>query len=62
MEAERLEPGTLAGGGDEGVVLLLRRASGDEEVGVAGPGLRGVILAHALPHLSHLGQLCHPQD
>ena len=50
-----LEPGTLGDAGGGGVVLLLRRASGDEEVGCAGPGLRGVILAHALPHLSHLG-------
>lgn len=55
VEAETLEPGTLGGAGGRGVVLLLRRASGDEEVGAAGPGLRGVILAHALPHLSHLG-------
>ena len=55
VEADTLEPGTLRDVGGDGVVLLLRRASGDEEVGVAGPGLRGVILAHALPHLSHLG-------
>lgn len=37
------------------VVLLVRNATGDEEVGAAGQQLRGVILAHSLPHLSHLG-------
>lgn len=53
--ADRLEPGALAGGAAP-AVLLLREADGDEEVGAAGPGLRGVILAQALPHLSHLGE------
>jgi phosphoglucan,water dikinase len=44
-----------------GVVLLLREATGDEElaVGEAGGGsasaLRGLALAQPLPHLSHLG-------
>ena len=37
------------------VVLLVRRATGDEEVSAAGGQLRGVILAQSLPHLSHLG-------
>lgn len=39
------------------VVLLVRNATGDEEVGAAGKQLRGIILAHSLPHLSHLGAL-----
>jgi phosphoglucan, water dikinase len=37
------------------VVLLVRNATGDEEVSAGGGRLRGVILAHSLPHLSHLG-------
>ena len=55
VEAERLEPGALGMDGGEPVVLLLRGASGDEELGANGGALRGVILAHSLPHLSHLG-------
>ena len=37
------------------VVLLVRKATGDEEVSAARGQLRGVILAQSLPHLSHLG-------
>ena len=33
----------------------MKYADGDEEVSAAGPGVRGVILAQELPHLSHLG-------
>ncbi|KXZ48402.1 hypothetical protein GPECTOR_28g809 [Gonium pectorale] len=40
---------------DEGVVLVVRRASGDEELGPLGSRLRGVVLLQELPHLSHLG-------
>jgi hypothetical protein len=36
--------------------VLLRSASGDEEVGAAGPNLKGVVLTQDLPHLSHLGK------
>lgn len=39
------------------VVLLVRKATGDEEVSAAGGQLRGVILAQSLPHLSHLGAI-----
>jgi phosphoglucan,water dikinase len=46
----------------QGVVLLLREATGDEELGGGGGGgggaaspLRGIALAQPLPHLSHLG-------
>ncbi len=42
-------------GFEEGVILLLQEADGDEEVGAAGGNVRGVLLAHGLPHLSHLG-------
>ena len=54
---DRIKPGALEGAApDEDVVLLVKEASGDEEVGATGLRLRGVILAHSLPHLSHLGE------
>lgn len=36
-------------------VLLVRSASGDEELGPLGNRLKGVVLCQELPHLSHLG-------
>lgn len=55
-QVDRIQPGALEGAApDEDVVLLVKEASGDEEVGATGLRLRGVILAHSLPHLSHLG-------
>lgn len=45
-------PGDYAG---QDVVLLVARATGDEEVRAAGENIRGVVLCHELPHLSHLG-------
>jgi hypothetical protein len=53
---DRLEAGTLPEGSSDPVILLVRHASGDEEVGAAGANLKGVILCHSLPHLSHLGE------
>ena len=41
----------------EDVILLVKSASGEEEVGAVGPQLKGVILQQSLPHLSHLGAL-----
>lgn len=58
MEVDRIEAGALPEGTDDPVVLLVKGASGDEEVGAAGANLRGVILCHSLPHLSHLGAPC----
>lgn len=52
---DKIEPGALDEA-DEPVVLLVKQASGDEEIGAAGVNLRGVILCHGLPHLSHLGK------
>lgn len=60
MEVARIEPGALPEGTDDPVVLLVKSASGDEEVGAAGANLRGVLLCHSLPHLSHLGAPLHP--
>ena len=39
-------------------VLLVDSATGDEEVAALGGNLRGIILRHDLPHLSHLGACC----
>jgi hypothetical protein len=47
---------TQSTGFPEPVVVLLRGASGDEEVGAAGANLQGVVLTQDLPHLSHLGE------
>lgn len=35
-------------------VVLVTHANGDEEVDSCGPGVAGILLCHALPHLSHL--------
>lgn len=35
-------------------VVLVNSADGDEEVSTCGPGVLGILLCHALPHLSHL--------
>eukprot|EP00798_Chlamydomonas_sp_ICE-L_P027102 gene27101-2326_t len=48
-------PESMDGVGQEGVVLLVKAAEGDEEVGPLAPKLQGVILQHQLAHLSHLG-------
>jgi len=45
--------GSGEGDGDD-KVLLVRHATGDEEVSASGDGVRGVILMQELPHLSHL--------
>ena len=39
------------------LILLTKRASGDEEVSAAGLDVQGVLLCQSLPHLSHLGKL-----
>lgn len=38
-------------------VVVLRQATGDEDVSSCEGSLRGLILCHSLPHLSHLGAL-----
>lgn len=55
LEVQRIEPGAVKADSGEDIILLVHEASGDEEVTAAGVNLRGVILAHSLPHLSHLG-------
>ena len=55
IEVQRIEPGAVQSEVGEDVVLLVHEATGDEEVSATGVPLKGVILAHSLPHLSHLG-------
>ena len=62
MAVDRLEAGALPEGSSDPVVLLVKAASGDEEVGAAGANLQGVILRHSLPHLSHLGVAGQPAE
>jgi phosphoglucan,water dikinase len=42
----------LSDNGSEPVIVILKRAEGDEEIPKA---VRGILLAHEIPHLSHLG-------
>ena len=55
-EVDRITPGASGPAGAEAVVLLVRAADGDEEVGAAAGGapVAGVFLLQELPHLSHL--------
>eukprot|EP00798_Chlamydomonas_sp_ICE-L_P026113 gene26113-11831_t len=54
-QVDSLGPDAMEGATDEGVVLLVKAAEGDEELGPLGQRLRGVVLTQELPHLSHLG-------
>lgn len=57
VEVDSIQPGAIEGENiNDDVVLLVKNASGDEEVGATGLQLKGVILQHSLPHLSHLGE------
>ena len=42
----------LADDGSEPVIAVVKKADGDEEIPKA---VRGILLAHQIPHLSHLG-------
>jgi phosphoglucan,water dikinase len=42
----------LADDGSEPIIAVLNRAEGDEEISKA---VKGILLAHEIPHLSHLG-------
>lgn len=57
VEVAEMDPALLAEQLKEAAIVLVRNASGDEELGSAGPNLKGVVLCHSLPHLSHLGRL-----
>ena len=51
---ERLDPNYCRENITEPCILLCDSADGDEEVSTMGPNVMGIILSHALPHLSHL--------
>ncbi|QDZ20592.1 phosphoglucan water dikinase [Chloropicon primus] len=54
---DTIEEHTMAQDGSDhhqNKILVVRRATGDEEVSASGDGVRGVVLMHELPHLSHL--------
>lgn len=59
VEVESLSPEILEQASsahpDSPLVLLVRRADGDEELGPLGWRLKGVVLRQELAHLSHLG-------
>lgn len=54
VEAATLDPGCLENAQGQDVIALVASATGDEELGSL-RSLKGVILRHTLPHLSHLG-------
>lgn len=55
IEAAALEPGCLDAGNGQDAIIVVEAATGDEEVSALGSNLKGVVLRHHLPHLSHLG-------
>ncbi|KAL6970881.1 Phosphoglucan, water dikinase, chloroplastic [Sarracenia purpurea var. burkii] len=55
VQVETIVPGTLPSSVMGSVILVVRKADGDEEVTVAGCNIAGVVLLQELPHLSHLG-------
>lgn len=55
LQVSTLEPGCLDAAGDGDAILLVDSATGDEEIGPLGSRLKGIILKHEVPHLSHLG-------
>ncbi|KAG0626216.1 hypothetical protein M758_2G111500 [Ceratodon purpureus] len=55
VEVDRIVPGSLPSSANGPIILLVKRADGDEEVKAAGSNVTGVVLQHELPHLSHLG-------
>ncbi|KAL3845584.1 hypothetical protein ACJIZ3_002987 [Penstemon smallii] len=55
IEVETIAPGSVPSSVKGPVILVVKRADGDEEVTAAGANVAGVILMQELPHLSHLG-------
>lgn len=55
VQVESIVPGSLPSSVTGPVILVVRKADGDEEVTAAGPSIVGVVLLQELPHLSHLG-------
>ena len=55
IEAPSLDPGCLDQAKGQDAIIVISGATGDEEVASLGANLKGVVLRHSLPHLSHLG-------
>ena len=55
VEVDRMVPNTLLSSATNPLILLVKRADGNEEVKAVGSNVAGVVLQHELPHLSHLG-------
>uniref|UniRef100_A0A803LZL4 CBM20 domain-containing protein n=1 Tax=Chenopodium quinoa TaxID=63459 RepID=A0A803LZL4_CHEQI len=55
VQVDSITPGSLPSSVTGPVILVVRKADGDEEVTAAGTNIAGVILLQELPHLSHLG-------
>lgn len=54
-QVENIAPGVLPSSIEGPVILVVKKAYGDEEVTAAGTNIKGVVLLQELPHLSHLG-------
>ena len=55
MEVSKIDVGVLQAL-KQPTVLVVKSASGDEEIAGCGDLLQGVVLKQSLPHLSHLGK------
>ncbi|XP_077226596.1 chloroplastidic phosphoglucan, water dikinase (ATGWD3) [Tasmannia lanceolata] len=55
VQVENIVPGSLPTSITGPVILVVKKADGDEEVKAAGSNIVGVVLLQELPHLSHLG-------
>ncbi|KAH6785738.1 chloroplastidic phosphoglucan [Perilla frutescens var. hirtella] len=55
IQVESIVPGSVPSSVTGPIILVVKRADGDEEVTAAGANITGVILMQELPHLSHLG-------
>ncbi|OWM70950.1 hypothetical protein CDL15_Pgr013131 [Punica granatum] len=55
VQVETIAPGSISSSVDGPLILMVKRADGDEEVTAAGKNIAGVVLLQELPHLSHLG-------
>ncbi|KAI3932874.1 hypothetical protein MKX01_031856 [Papaver californicum] len=55
VQIERIVPGSFSSSITGPVILVVKKADGDEEVTAAGNNIVGVVLLQEVPHLSHLG-------
>lgn len=55
VEVERIAPSYLPSSDSGPLILLVKKASGEEEIKATGLNVAGGVLQHELPHLSHLG-------